>query len=229
MSETKRILLVLTSHDDLGGVRPTGYYVGEAAHPWKVFTDAGYQVEVASIDGGVPPEDGRDESDPVQQEFVADPSIAAQLHATPKLADVDPGRYDAVLFVGGHGAMWDFPSSPAVDQVGRAIWDRGGVVSAVCHGPAALVNVTLDDGTPLIAGKHVTGFTNGEETAVGLTKAVPFLLADALAAKGATYEPAANWSDHVVVDGRLVTGQNPQSAASVGRAVVEALSVVTPQ
>lgn len=224
MSDEKRVLLVLTSHDDLGGVRKTGYFVGEAAHPWKAIVDAGYRVDVASIAGGAPPEDGRDESDPVQAAFLADPAIAAQLQDTPRLADVDASGYDAVLFVGGHGAMWDFPTSPAVNRVGREVWEHGGVVSAVCHGPAALTNIRLSDGTPLIAGRRVAGFTNGEEAEVGLTGVVPFSLADRLARTGATHVPAPNWSDQVVTDGRLVTGQNPQSAASVGRAIVEELA-----
>lgn len=224
MTNRKHVLLVLTSHDDLGGVRKTGYYVGEAAHPWKAFSDAGYQVDIASIGGGVPPEDGRDESDAVQQAFLADPSITAQLRDTPRLDDIDASAYDAVLFVGGHGTMWDFPSSPAVDRVGREIWEHGGVVSAVCHGPSALTNIRLSDGSLLISGKRVTGFTNGEEHEVGLNTVVPFLLAERLEATGATHIPAPNWSDHVEVDGRLITGQNPQSAASVGRAVVEQLS-----
>ena len=220
----KRVLLVLTSNDDLGGIRKTGYYVGEAAHPWKEFTEAGFQVDVASIAGGVPPQDGRDESDEVQNAFFADPSIAAQLADTPKLADVDASQYDAVLFVGGHGTMWDFPNDPAVDAVGRTVYERGGVVSAVCHGPSALVGITLGDGTPLVAGKKVAAFTNAEEAAVELTDIVPFLLADELEAKGATHVPGADFTEQVVVDERLVTGQNPQSATRVGREIVALLA-----
>ncbi|MBM7503583.1 type 1 glutamine amidotransferase domain-containing protein [Agromyces aurantiacus] len=220
----KRVLLVLTSNDDLGGIRKTGYYVGEAAHPWREFTEAGFRVDVASIAGGVPPQDGRDESDEVQNAFFADPSIAAQLADTPKLADVDASAYDAVLFVGGHGTMWDFPGDPAVDAVGRTVYERGGVVSAVCHGPSALVGITLADGTPLVSGKRVAAFTNAEEAAVELTDVVPFLLADALEAKGATHVPGADFTEQVVVDERLVTGQNPQSATRVGREIVALLS-----
>ena len=220
----KRVLLVLTSNDDLGGIRKTGYYVGEAAHPWKEFTEAGFRVDVASIAGGVPPQDGRDESDEVQNAFFADPSIAAQLADTPKLADVDASQYDAVLFVGGHGTMWDFPDDPAVNAVGRAVYERGGVVSAVCHGPSALVGITLSDGTPLVAGRKVAAFTNAEEAAVELTDIVPFLLADELEAKGATHVPGPDFTEQVVVDGRLATGQNPQSATRVGREIVALLS-----
>ncbi|MFD2767895.1 type 1 glutamine amidotransferase domain-containing protein [Micromonospora eburnea] len=222
MTDTSRALLVLTSHDDLGGVRRTGYYVGEAADPWKVFTDAGYVVDIASIAGGTPPEDGRDEDDPTQREFLADPHIAAQLADTPSLADVDPSDYDIVFFVGGHGTMWDFPTSPDVERVGRAVYEAGGVIAAVCHGPAALVNLTLTGGEPLVAGKRVASFTNSEEAAVGLTDIVPFLLADALAAKGANHVSGPDFTEHVVSDGRLVTGQNPQSAAGVARAALSA-------
>ncbi|MFD1860201.1 type 1 glutamine amidotransferase domain-containing protein [Aeromicrobium camelliae] len=216
-----RALLVMTSHDDLGGVRDTGYFVGEAAHPWKVFRDAGWQVDLASIEGGEPPQDGRDEDDPIQTEFLA--MTADELVDTPKLSDVDPADYDAVYFVGGHGAMWDFPTSPAVDDIARAVYHAGGVVAAVCHGPAALANIRLEDGTPLASGKRVAGFANDEEAAVGLTEAVPFLLADKLESIGATHVPGPNFTENVVVDGRLVTGQNPQSAAGVAR---ETLAVV---
>lgn len=220
----KRVLLVLTSNDDLGGIRKTGYHPGEAAHPWQEFARAGYRVDVASIAGGVPPQDGRDESDAAQNAFLADPSIAAQLADTPKLADVDPSQYDAVLYVGGHGTMWDFPDDPAVNATGRTVWERGGVVAAVCHGPSALLGITLSDGAPLVAGKRVAGFTNEEEAAVQLTDVVPFLLADELEGKGATHVAGPNFTEQVIVDERLVTGQNPQSATRVGREVVALLS-----
>ncbi|WP_129667921.1 type 1 glutamine amidotransferase domain-containing protein [Phytoactinopolyspora endophytica] len=224
MAEGKRVLLILTSNDDLGGVRKTGYYVGEAANPWDVFTSAGSQVDVASISGGIPPEDGRDETSSTQRRFLADPHIAAQLADTAKLDDIDASTYDVVFFVGGHGTMWDFPNAPAVDRIGREVYEGGGVVAAVCHGPAALTNITLSEGTPLVAGKRVAAFTNEEEAAVGLTEVVPFLLADALTARGATHVPAAAFTENVVIDDRVVTGQNPQSAAGVARGVLESLS-----
>lgn len=220
----KRVLLALTSNDDLGGVRKTGYYVGEAAHPWKEFVDAGFDVDLASVAGGTPPQDGYDDSDEIQKAFLADAKISAQLADTTRLDEVDPTAYDAVVLVGGHGTMWDFPDSVALAAIGREIYESGGVVAAVCHGPSGLVNMTLTDGTPLIAGKTVAGFTNEEEDAVGLTDAVPFLLADKLTERGATHVPAPAWSEHVEVDGRLVTGQNPQSATAVGREVVTLLT-----
>jgi putative intracellular protease/amidase len=211
-----KALFVLTSHGDLGGLRPTGYFVGEAAHPWRVLRDAGVQVDLASIAGGSPPQDGRDTGDEVQNAFLADPRISAQLADTRPLRDIDPSDYDAVLYVGGHGTMWDFPNDPDVARVGRQVYEHGGVVAAVCHGPSALVGMTLSDGTPLVAGKDVAGFSNAEEEAVRLTEVVPFLLEDALRDLGARYSSGPTFTEHVAVADRLVTGQNPQSAAEVG-------------
>ena len=218
------VLLVLTSHNDLAGLRKTGFYVGEAAYPWKVFNDAGWQVDLASIRGGEPPRDGENPDDPVQREFLNDPDIARKLANTPSLDDVDSTRYEAVLYVGGHGAVFDFPKDPSVCRVGRQVWERGGVVAAVCHGPAALLDLTLSDGSYLVAGRRVAGFTNDEEHANGTAEVVPYLLADELVARGATHVPGANFTTNVVVDGRLVTGQNPQSAAEVARQVVAVAS-----
>ncbi|MEW9547743.1 type 1 glutamine amidotransferase domain-containing protein [Nonomuraea sp. NPDC050783] len=216
----KRILIALTSHDDLGGVERTGYYVPEAAHPWEVFRKAGHTVEVASVRGGEPPQDGFDPADPVQAAFLAAP----EAHGTPRLADLDPARYDAVLYAGGHGTMWDFPDDPGVLRLGREVYERGGVVAAVCHGPAALVNLTLSDGSYLVAGKRVAAFTNEEEELRGVARVVPFLLADKLAERGARHEPGPVWQARVVADGRLVTGQNPASAAPLAERVVELLA-----
>ncbi|MEU8662047.1 type 1 glutamine amidotransferase domain-containing protein [Actinoplanes philippinensis] len=216
---TNTILIGLTSHGDLGGLRTTGYYLPEAAHPWKVFTDAGYTVEFASVAGGEPPVDGADLSDPVQKQFTEQVSLAT----TPTFAELDPTGYDAVLFAGGHGAMWDFPSDPALATFARDLYERGGVVAAVCHGPAALAGLTLSDGTALVAGKRVAAFTDSEENAVGLTEVVPFLLQSRLEELGAEHSGAADWQPHVVTDGTLVTGQNPASSTGVAEAVVALL------
>ena len=220
MTGTPSALLVLTSHGDLGGVRPTGYYVREAAEPWQVFEAAGLRVDVASVAGGRPPEDGRDDEDALQHAFLVDPHIANELRDTARLADVESSTYDIVYFVGGHGTMWDFPHDPAIGRVVQEVSERGGVVAAVCHGPAALLGATRPDGTPFVAGRRVAAFTDAEEEAVGLTRIVPFLLADELTAQGATHVPGANFEENGVVDGRLVTGQNPQSAAGVARAAL---------
>ncbi|WP_087013669.1 type 1 glutamine amidotransferase domain-containing protein [Leucobacter sp. 7(1)] len=224
MTNPGRILLALTSQNDLAGIRHTGFHLTEAAHPWQVFREAGYTVDLASVQGGPPPEDGRDETDPAQQDFLRDPGVARQLANTPAIAKLDGADYDAVLFVGGHGTMWDFPNSAEVATLGRAVIEHGGVVAAVCHGPAALINITLSDGRPLLKGARVASFTNAEEVAVGLSEAVPFLLADELERRGATHVPAANFTEQVIVDGRLITGQNPQSARALARAVVATLA-----
>ncbi|MBF5032137.1 type 1 glutamine amidotransferase domain-containing protein [Micromonospora sp. ANENR4] len=221
MEGMTRALIALTSHSELGRTgRSTGYYVGEAAEPWEVFRAAGYDVDLVSVAGGEPPVDGRDENDSTQNDFLA----TAGVTDTPKAADVDPAGYDVILFAGGHGTMWDFPDDPDLARIARSVYERGGVVAAVCHGPSALVNLTLTDGSRLIAGKRVAGFTNSEEAAVGLTDEVPFLLADKLGEAGAQHVPAPDFTEHVVVDGRLVTGQNPQSARAVADAVVKLIA-----
>ncbi|GAA2898464.1 dihydroxyacetone kinase [Actinoplanes cyaneus] len=219
-----RILIGLTSHGDLGGLRPTGYYLPEAAHPWHVFTSAGHEVEFASVAGGEPPVDGVDLTDPIQQAFTGDAAVQAKVTSTPRFADLDPGAYDAVLFAGGHGAMWDFPSDEGLIRFGRGVYEQGGVVAAVCHGPAALVGLTLSDGTPIVAGKRVAGFTDSEEAAAGLTEVVPFLLQSTLEKLGGKHSGAADWQPHVVTDGRLVTGQNPASSTGVAQEVLKVLS-----
>jgi putative intracellular protease/amidase len=221
-----KILIGLTSHADLGGLRSTGYYLSEAAHPWQVFTEAGHQVEFASVAGGEPPVDGVDLTDPVQKAFTDDPAVQERVRATPRFADLDPADYDAVLFAGGHGAMWDFPGDEGLIRFGRGVWEQGGVVAAVCHGPAALIGLTLSDGTPLVAGKRVAGFTDSEEAAAGLTEVVPFLLQRELTGLGAEHSGAPDWQPHVVTDGRLVTGQNPASATGVADQVLKVLSTV---
>lgn len=218
------ILIVLTSHGTKGSTgEPTGFYLGEVTHPLAVFEAAGIPVEFASVQGGEPPVDGLDLDDATNARYWHDPAFREAIRTTARVADVDPGRYAAVLYAGGHGTAWDFPDNADVQRIGRAIWQGGGVVGAVCHGPTALVNLTLDDGRYLVAGKRVAAFTDEEERAVGLEHVVPFLLASTLQQRGATHVPAANWQAQVVTDDRLVTGQNPASAHGVGEAMVAAL------
>lgn len=213
----KPVLIVVTSHGEKGtSGEPTGYYLGEVTHPLAVLEAAKIPVEFASIKGGEPPVDGLELEDPVNARYWSNASFRASMRTTLRLDAVDPARYSAVFFAGGHGAMWDFPTNPAVERVARAVYEQGGIVSAVCHGPAALVDVRLSDGKYLVAGKRVAAFTDDEERAVGLQDTVPFLLATNLTARGALHQPAANWTAKVVVDGRLITGQNPQSATGVG-------------
>lgn len=223
-SDVKPVLFVLTSHGTKGSTgKPTGFFLGEVTHPLAELEAAGLAVEFASIQGGEPPVDGLDLDDAVNARYWNDAGFREAVRTTRRLDEVDPGKYSAVYFAGGHGAMWDFPDSPAVNRVTRAVFEDGGVVGAVCHGPAALVNVTLSDGSYLVAGRDVSAFTDSEEHAVGLDQTVPFLLASTLEKRGARHHPAPDWTAKVVVDGRLVTGQNPQSAAGVGGAIRDAL------
>lgn len=225
VQERKPVLFVLTSHGEKGNDgEPTGFFLGEVTHPLAVLDAAGIPVEFASIEGGEPPVDGLDLKDATNARYWNDEGFRKAIRHTLRLADVDPTHYAAIFFAGGHGAMWDFPTSPAVDSVTRAIYEAGGVVAAVCHGPAALVNVTLSNGAHLVAGKNVAAFTDDEERAVKLDKVVPFLLASTLTTRGAHHHPAPDWTAKVVVDGKLITGQNPQSATGVGEALRDALT-----
>jgi putative intracellular protease/amidase len=220
----RRALIVLTSHDRLGDTeKSTGFYLSEVTHVFYPLVEAGFEVDFASPNGGAAPLDeaSRKLDDPDNARFLGDPHLREQLQRTTPLAMAEPNRYDVVHFAGGHGVMWDFPSNPDVQRVAAQIYEQGGIVAAVCHGPAALVNVKLASGAFLVAGKQVAAFTNSEEQAVGLTKVVPFLLQSKLEERGARVSLAANWQSQAVVSERLVTGQNPQSAHAVARGIVE--------
>ena len=219
------VLMVLTSHGTKGatGGEPTGFYLGELTHPLAELEAAGIPFQLASIQGGEPPVDGLDLGDAVNAHYWNDNNFREALRHTQRLGDVDASKYSAIFFAGGHGAMWDFPTSPDVPRVTCEVYEAGGVVGAVCHGPAALVNVTLGNRAYLVTGKNLSAFTDDEERAVGLAQIVPFLLATTLTQRGAHHHPAPDWTAQVVVDGRLVTGQNPQSAAGVGAAMRELL------
>jgi len=224
-SELKPILFVVTSNPVKGATGiPTGFNLAEVTHPLEKLQEAGIRVEIASIQGGAAPLDGlEDMKDPVIARYWADADFRHAIANTLRIDEVDPARYSAVMFAGGHGTMWDFPDSVGAQKVIREIDAAGGIVSAVCHGPAALVNARRADGSLLVAGKRVAAFTNGEEEEVQSTHVVPFLLASTLNERGAFHQDSPNWSDKVVVDGRLITGQNPQSAASLGEALRDAL------
>jgi len=224
ITSSKKILIALTSHDDLGGVRKTGFYLSEAAHPWRVFRAADYQVDLVSPQGGEPPRDGVDLADPIQQAFLDDAEMSRKLAETRRPDEINAQEYAAILYAGGHGAMWDFPNNTDLAGIARDIYEAGGVVAAVCHGPAALVNITLSNGTCLVAEKEVSAFTNDEESAVGLSDVVPFLLQTALEERGARHVGAANFQSHVSIADRLVTGQNPASATGVADQVVKVLT-----
>lgn len=223
----KKVLFVLTSHNRKGDTgEPTGYYLPEAAHPWAALRARGFTIDFASPKGGKPPMDGADSPDAESQRFLQDEDVMKKIENTPSTAEVNPADYAAILFVGGHGTMWDFPDDKPAASLAASIYESGGIVGAVCHGPAALVNLTLSDGQYLVKGKRVAAFTDAEEHAVNLHNVVPFLLASTLLQRGAIHQPAPNWAANVVVDGRLVTGQNPASAGGVGREIASLLSAM---
>ncbi|GCD48359.1 type 1 glutamine amidotransferase domain-containing protein [Streptomyces paromomycinus] len=222
---TKKVLFALTSHGVLGDTgRKTGFYLPEVAHPAAVFRKAGYDLDFVSVQGGAPPQDGFDPGDQVQADFLADPHIETALSATAAPGDLTAADYDVIFYAGGHGAMWDLAESEVLAELAAGIYEQGGVVAAVCHGPAGLVNVRLGDGSYLVDGKQVSTFTNEEEAAVGLTEVVPYLLESKLAERGAKITKAGNFAAHAVADQRLVTGQNPASAVRVAELVLEQLA-----
>jgi putative intracellular protease/amidase len=221
----KKILFVVTSHDTKGSTgEKTGYYLSEVSHPWKVLTTAGYEIDFVSPQGGNPPVDGFDLNDPENKEFWENKRYQQKMSHSMKPAEVKQGEYAAIFYAGGHGAMWDLPQDTAIARIAADIYSNNGIVAAVCHGPAGLVNIKLNDGTYLIAGKKVNGFSNEEESIVKLTGVVPFLLEDQLKSRGALYEKSAPWQEHVTVDQRVITGQNPQSAKAVGEAILKAVN-----
>ena len=219
-----KVLFALTSHARKGVTgQSTGFYLSEASHPWAVLQAAGFDIDFISPQGGKPPMDGADVDDPINRTFLANSDVSRKITHTAMPSQVKADQYAAILFVGGHGTMWDFPNDTALAQLAASIYESGGVVGAVCHGPAGLVNLKLSNGEFLVRGKRVAAFTDDEERAVNLAGVVPFLLAATLQERGAIHVPAPNWQANVIVDGRLVTGQNPASAEGVGREMVRVI------
>ncbi|KAK3487597.1 class I glutamine amidotransferase-like protein [Neurospora hispaniola] len=232
-----KVLVVLTSHDKLGNTgKPTGWYLSEFSHPYDVLNSASVSLTVASPRGGLAPVDPSSieaaKDDRVSQNFIKSETTKPLFEQTRPLSEFvgNPSAiapYSAIFFPGGHGPMYDLATSSESQQLIREFWDAGKTVAAVCHGPAALVNVKLSDGSHLLKGRKVTGFTNDEEDQVGLTKVMPFLLEDklkeAVGTEGAFEKAEQPWAEKVVVDagGRLITGQNPASAKGVGEAIVK--------
>jgi putative intracellular protease/amidase len=223
-----KILIVLTSHDRLGDTgKPTGFWLEEFAAPYYVLRDAGADLTLASPKGGAPPVDPKSDKPgsetPAMKRFRSDREAQRALANTVKLSSVKPDDYDAVFYPGGHGPLWDL----AEDQDSIALIERlnvaGKPVAAVCHGPAVLRHAKASDGTPLVKGKTVTGFTNTEEAGVELTSVVPFLVEDELKAKGGKFSRGQDWTSHAVVDGNLITGQNPASSEATAKALLQAL------
>lgn len=221
----KKILFVVTSHNVKGSTgEPTGFYLSEVAHPWYVLTKAGYEIDFVSPKGGKAPVDGFSLEDRINRKFWEDTFYRSKIEHTMKPSEVNAGDYVAIHYAGGHGAMWDFPDNTALASLAAGIYENGGIVSAVCHGPAGLVNVRLSNGNYLVKGKRINAFTNEEEVAVKLNKVVPFLLESTLSERGAIFEKSEPGQAHVAVDQRVVTGQNPQSANAVGEAIVNQLA-----
>lgn len=221
----KKILFVVTSHDKKGDTgEATGYYLGEVSHPWEVLHNAGYEIDFVSPKGGKAPVDGFNLDDETNKKFWNDAQYRTKVEHTMKPSEVNPDAYAAIFYAGGHGAMWDFADNAELAKIAAAIYENNGIVSAVCHGPAGLVNIKLANGKYLIDGKKINAFTNEEEAAVGLTNVVPFLLETKMIERGAQFEKSGLWQNHVVSDQRVVTGQNPQSAKSVGEAVLQLLN-----
>ncbi len=219
-----KILFVITSHDKKGNTgESTGYYLGEVSHPWEVLHKAGYEIDFVSPKGGTPPVDGFDLKDPVNKEFWENKEYKNKIDNSLQPSQVDPAQYAAIFYAGGHGAMWDFADNTQLAGIASKIYENGGIVAGVCHGPAGLVNIKLNNGKYLVDGKKINAFTNEEETEVKLTHVVPFLLEDQLKARGAKFEKSGLWQTHVVTDQRVITGQNPQSAKGVGEAILEEL------
>ena len=224
-----KILMVLTSHNQLGNTgRPTGFWLEEFAAPYFVFRDAGVELTLASPKGGQPPLDPKSDlpenQTPAMARFKKDAAAQKALANTVKLADMKAEDFDTVFYPGGHGPMWDLAESPTSIALLEAFYNSGKPIALVCHSPGVLRHVTYQ-GAPLVKGKHVAGFTNGEEEAMQLTKVVPFLVEDELLRLGAIYEKVANWQPFSVTDGRLITGQNPASSTSAAQALLKLMTV----
>ncbi len=225
----KNILIVLTSHDKLGNTgKKTGFWLEELAAPFYVLKDAGATLTLASPKGGQPPLDPKSDEEASQTDatrrFKKDPEAQGQLEATQKLSELDAVTFDAVFYPGGHGPLWDLVSDADSIRLIEDFWASNKPVAAVCHAPAVLLNAKDRDGGALVRGREVTGFTNTEEAAVGLTDVVPLLLEDALIDRGARFERGDDWAPFVRQDGNLITGQNPASSEAVAKLLLAKLA-----
>jgi putative intracellular protease/amidase len=219
-----KILMVLTSHDQFGNTgRKTGFWLEEFAAPYYVFRDAGAELTLASPDGGQPPIDPKSDQlenqTPAMARFKKDPTAQHALAHTVKLSSVKAQDYDTVFYPGGHGPMWDLAESADSIALLESFYNSGKPIALVCHAPGVLRHVRYK-GEPLVKGKRVTGFTNGEEAEVKLTEVVPFLVEDELLRLGAIFEKKRNWEPFAITDGRLITGQNPASSTSGAHALL---------
>lgn len=222
MHRTQSVLIIVTSFSEIAAGEPTGLWLEEFAVPYIEFKRKGFGVSVASVQGGKAPIDPRSNPTSEQKETWAE--AIQSLDNTAPVASIKAADFDAVFIPGGHGTMFDFPNSKNLHKALRDFAEQDKVIAAMCHGPASLVGVTLEDGTPLLAGRTLTSFTNDEEAAAGIIDKMPFLLETRLRKLGAKFVEKPNWSDHVQVDGKLITGQNPQSSKSTALAVINALN-----
>jgi len=221
----KKILFVVTSHNKKGNTgENTGYYLSEVSHPWEVLHNAGYEIDFVSPKGGKAPVDGFNLDDATNHAFWNNKEYRYKIEHTFKPANINPNDYTAIFYAGGHGAMWDMADDKQLSQIAQQIYENNGIVGAVCHGPAGLVNIKLSNGKYLVDGKKINSFTNEEEIAVNMDKVVPFALETKLIEHGAKFEKSGLWQPHVVTDNRVVTGQNPQSAKAVGEAILALLN-----
>jgi putative intracellular protease/amidase len=225
-SKKAKVLFVVTSHDQLGETgEKTGLWIEEFAAPYYYLVDQGVEIVIASPKGGQPPIDPKstllDYQTEATKRYYADSKAQSALGNTQKLTQVKQTGFDAVFYPGGHGPLWDLSEDKNSIKLIESFYNSGKPVAFVCHAPAALQNVKDKSGQPLVKGKKVTGFTNGEEAAVQLTNVVPFLIEDMLTEKGAIYKKGADWSSFAVTDGLLITGQNPQSANLVAEILME--------
>ena len=223
-----KILMVLTSHDQLGDTgKKTGFWLEEFAAPYYVFKDAGAEITLLSPKGGQPPIDPSSDVDGAQTDdtrrFKADAEAQSQLAKTVRLSDVTEAGFDAIFYPGGHGPLWDLAEDKDSKRLIEAFAAADRPVGAVCHAPAVFRHTLGTDGKPLVSGRRVTGFTNTEEEAVALTKVVPFLVEDMLQANGGHYEKGPDWASFVLRDGKLVTGQNPASSAAAAEEILALL------
>lgn len=223
-----KILMVLTSHEQLGDSgHKTGFWAEEFAAPYYAFKDAGAEVVLASPKGGQPPIDPNSEQADAQTNATVrlfeDEAAMEQLANTLKLSEVTADKFDAIFYPGGHGPLWDLSQDPLSIGLIQQFWEQEKPVAAVCHAPAVLVNAKTPAGESIVKGRKVSGFTNSEEAAVGLTEVVPFLLEDKLKELGGLYEKVDDWKPYAVVDGNLITGQNPASSEAVAEALLKKL------
>lgn len=218
----KRILFVTTSHEDLGGTgKKTGLHLGEVADAFKVLHQNGFEIDFANPSGQKARMYGADINNSAVLEFLQNPNAFYKFSNPIKLTDVDAQKYTAIYIAGGHGAMWDLSLDHSLASIIKIIYERNGIVSAVCHGPAALINVRLTDGTLLVKNKKLTAFTDEEEKDSGNEKVVPFLLQNRLEKNGSIFSSSKLWQPHVVKDGRLITGQNPASTTALAEEIVK--------